>query len=118
MSEGLFWVICDMSDNKINWGEDWSLYVVHFIDGSNTSHKNAWARVRYHMNMEGDKRFKCDYNYYPRGRVVVRNDKATVYLNRHIATDEVLAKVNNTFGLTAPKIHAEGGEHYKCFIDR
>ena len=118
MVEGLFWVICNMSDGQINWADDWDLYSIYPMDGGNTSHKNAWVRVQYHMNIDGDNRFKCDYNYYPRVRVVVRNGKATIFLNQHIVTDEVIAKINKTFGLTAPKIHAEGGEDYKCYIDR
>lgn len=39
-------------------------------------------------------------------------------LNRHIATDEVLASINQVFGLTAPKVHAEGSRHYECYIDK
>lgn len=66
-----------------------------------------------------EKRFRrFEYDYYPRGRVVVRNGTATVFLNRHIATDEVLATINQVFGLTSPKVHAEGSRHYECYIDK
>ena len=95
-----------MSADGIDWSEDWELYAIHSIDGGNITHKNAWVRVQYHND---DKCFKCDYNHYPRRRVVARNGKATVFLNQHINTDEVLEKVSRTFGLSAPKIHAEGG---------
>jgi hypothetical protein len=57
------------------------------------------------------------YNYYPRGHVVVRNGKATIFLNQHIAIDEVITAVNQVFGLDTPKVHAEGGEHYKCYAN-
>ncbi len=110
MTEGLFWLICSMSDDSIDWDADWELYHM-FAKSDSISHKDAWAQIE-------EKRFRCLlYNYYPRGRVVVRNGAATVFLNRHIATDEVLAAINQVFGLTAPKVHAEGGKHYECYID-
>ena len=114
MREGLFWLICSMSADGIDWSEDWELYHL-YAPSDSISHKDAWRQIV----QRDEKRFRrYDYNYYPRGRVVVRNGKATIFLNRHIAVDEVVAAVNQTFGLTAPKLHAEGGEHYKCYIDR
>ena len=113
MMEGLFWLICCMSDVGIDWDEDWEIYPL-FAKSDSISHKDAWAQIRLH----GEKRFRqLEYNHYPRGRVVVRNGSATVFLSRHIVHDEVLAAVNQIFGLSTPKIHAEGGAHYKCYID-
>ena len=113
MTEGLFWLICNMSDNGIDWGEGWE--VLHlFAQSDSISHKDARAQIV----QRGEKRFRqYEYNYYPRGRIVVRNGRATVFLNRHIANDEVIAAVSQIFGLGIPKVHAEGGEHYKCHID-
>jgi hypothetical protein len=111
MKEGLFWLVCSMSDHHIDWNAGWELCHL-FVKSDSISHKDAWAQSR-------DKRSRqFAYNHYPRGRVVVRNGTATVFLNRHIATDEVLAAVNQIFGLAAPKVHAEGGNHYACYIDR
>ncbi len=110
MTEGLFWLICAMTDGQIDWSADWELFHL-FAKSDSISHKDAWAQIE-------EKRFRrLPYNHYPRGRVVVRNGAATVFLNRHIATDEVLAAINGVFGLTSPKIHAEGGKHYECYID-
>lgn len=114
MTEGLFWLICQMDGDAIKWSEDWEIYQL-FAKSDSISHKDAWAQFAQNE----DKRFRrLKYDYYPRGRVVVRNDTATVFLNRHIATDEVLTTVNELFGLTAPRVHAEGSRHYECYIDR
>ena len=113
MVEGLFWLICTMSGSGVDWGADWE--ILHLFAKSNSiSHKDAWEQLRLH----GGKYIKqYNYNHYPRGRVVVRNSKATVFLNQHIVTDDVISKINHIFCLTAPKIHAEGGVHYRCYID-
>lgn len=103
-----------MNDESINWGENWKIYHL-FAKSDSISHKEAWTQFAQNEN-------KCfrqlEYYYYPRGRVVIRNNKATIFLNRHIATDEVVSAINKIFGLTAPKIHAEGSRHYKCYIDK
>ena len=113
MTEGLFWVICSMSENEIIWNEDWELYHI-FVKSDSVSHKDAWKQI---AQREEKRLRRYEYNYYPRGRVVVQNGKATVFLNQHIVKDEVIAAINKTFGLIEPKIHAEGGEHYKCYIN-
>jgi len=114
MTEGVFWLICSMTDGGIDWGDDWEVFHL-FAKSDSISHKDAWAQIV----QRGEKRFRqYEFDHYPRGRVVVRNGKATVFLNRHIATDEVIAAVSQIFGLAAPIVHAEGGEHYKCYIDR
>lgn len=113
MTEGLFWLICSMTGGEIDWNEDWEIYRL-FAKSDSISHKDAWAQFAQHE----EKRFcRLKYNYYPRGRVVIRNGSATVFLNQYIATDEVIEAINEIFGLTAPKIHAEGNRHYKCYID-
>ena len=113
MTEGLFWIICSMNDSDIDWNESWELCPL-FAKSYSISHKDAWAQLA----KSSDKRFRqFEYNHYPRGRVVVRNDEATIFLNQHIANDDVISAVIKTFRLTTPRIHAEGGEHYKCYID-
>jgi len=114
MKEGLFWIICNMTGVEINWEEAWELLPL-FVKSDAINHKDAWVQI---VQPENKQLRRYNYNYYPRGRVVIRNGKVTVFLNRHIAVNDVIAAVNKIFGLTAPKIHAEGGEHYKCYIDQ
>ena len=113
MTEGLFWLICSMTDVGIDWCEGWEIFHL-FAKSDSISHKDVWAQIV----QRGEKRFRqYEFDHYPRGRVVVRNGKATVFLNQHIATDDVISAVSQIFGLAAPKVHAEGGEHYGCFVD-
>lgn len=114
MTEGLFWLICQMDGDAIDGDENWEIYH-QFVKSDTISHKDAWRQ----FVKNPDKRFRGhEYNHYPCGRVVVRNDAATVFLNCHIATDEVLAAINKVLGLTAPKVHADGSRHYECYIDK
>lgn len=105
MREGLFWVIGSESE--------WEL-LTFFAPSDAISHKAAWER---YIQLS-KKRFRgVAYNFYPRGRVVIRNGRSTVFLNQHIATAEVLHKVCEVFSLTEPKVHAEGNRHYHCCMD-
>lgn len=105
MREGLFWVIGSKSE--------WEL-LTFFAPSDAISHKDAWER----RIQPTEKRFrKVAYNFYPRGRVVIRNGRGTVFLNQHIATEEILHKVCEAFSLAEPKVHAEGSQHYCCCMD-
>jgi hypothetical protein len=44
MNEGLFWVICTMSENSIDWNEDWELYTI-FVQSNSISHEVAWNEI-------------------------------------------------------------------------
>ncbi len=75
--------------------------------GKNYNHKAAWSTL--------DKTVTSGYpyNYYPRGRVEIRNGKAFVFANSNIVNDEFnLKELNQT------KIIADMSNHYLCHIDR
>ena len=42
MSEGLFWVICTMTDTAIDWEDSWELLPL-FAKSDAISHEDAWA---------------------------------------------------------------------------
>lgn len=84
MSEGLFWLICHMDSDAIDWSENWEIYHL-FVRSDALSHKDAWLQFA----QNADKRFRrVAYNHYPRGRVVVRNGTAILtkskYLDKNI----------------------------------
>jgi len=54
--------------------------------GENYNHKTEWAKLG--RRVTGDR----PYNYYPRGRVEIRNGKAVIFLNPVLDTDSVLKK--------------------------
>ena len=81
--------------------------------GDNFNHRLEWARFGQEIT-EGH-----PFNYYPRGRVEIRNGKATIYLNPAINREDIIAKVVAAFALDAPaelkSIRAvnDGSEHYR-----
>ena len=64
------------------------------------------------------------WDYYPRGRVVLRNEKYTVYAHQEIVTDEALRPlITETFALSsipADKLRfvTDGAAHYDCAADK
>jgi len=115
MKEGMFWLICNMSETAINWNEGWELYII-FAKSDSISHKDAWCQIG---QKENEQFRHLEYDHYPRGRVVVRNSRATVCLNRNILEDGgVLGVISDAFCITEFRTHAEGGKHYGCYIDK
>ena len=83
--------------------------------GDNFNHRFEWARLDRKVT-EGQ-----PFNYYPRGRVEIKNGKATVYLNPVINKECIISKVIDEFALMAEEltgitIKSDGSDHYhfKC----
>lgn len=83
----------------------------------NYNHKNVWRTLPKSVTNGHD------YNYYPRGRVEIRNGTATIYASPHIPSDELIGWVVNKFNLTSyngikkVKYMTDGSDHYKCYLD-
>jgi hypothetical protein len=77
------------------------------------NHKRAWATLP-RKTTNG-----MPYNYYPRGRVEVKLNKAVIYLNPNICTESVIADIKLEFGLTdiVVEVRIDGSKHYKCYLD-
>lgn len=81
--------------------------------GNNFNHKSEWACL--------DKSVTGGYpfNYYPRGRVEIKNRKAVIFLNPDICTELILGKVTDAFELKAEnalceiKVKSDGSNHYR-----
>lgn len=83
--------------------------------GENFNHKAEWARLP--KKITGGH----PYNYYPRGRVEVKNGKVTVYLHPVLNTPQAEAMIGTQFGysdgtVTARTV-ADGPAHYEYLID-
>ncbi len=80
--------------------------------GDNYNHRLLWDYIK-------PKKCNKSFDYYPRGRVEVSNKgKAVIYMNPNIG-EEYLPQIMEQFGLEqAPKIHYDGSEHYKSYLDR
>ncbi len=84
--------------------------------GDNFNHKAEWAKLPRSIT-NGQ-----PYNYYPRGRVEIKNGKATVYLNPILNDNPcVMDMINDEFGLNCktllPRFVPDGSEHYKYTMD-
>ena len=76
----------------------------------NYTHKKTWDRY-----VPAELRRGKPYNYYPRGRVEIKDrEKAKIFLNPDIATDEVIAYIIEKFRLQyrTLKVIADGSRHY------
>ena len=83
------------------------------LTGSNYNHRLLWESL--------PKSITCGkpFDYFPRGRVEIRNSKAIVYLNPDINIKEIQAYVVETFGLLdkngikSVRFVSDGSNHYK-----
>lgn len=81
--------------------------------GDNFNHKAEWAKLD--REITGGHA----YNYYPRGRVEIKNGIATVYLNPYLNTPKTIGKVQLYFGLfeenglSEIRIKNDGSKHYQ-----
>lgn len=85
--------------------------------GRTYNHERLWASLPRNMTLGHD------FNYFPRGRVEIANQKATVYLNPNINTPEIQDFIKEQFNLYTKNgiknvvFHSDGSEHYKCYLD-
>lgn len=123
MKKGIFWIKddenlqiikitakCEISGEPI-------LNTVRFSSksGGNFNHKAEWEKLS--KSETGG----LPYNYYPRGRVEIKNGKITIYLNPDINRREILNLIIEEFGLESVqgKIRtvSDGSYHYKYLKD-
>lgn len=131
---GVFWVIAETRELT-----DWKLLPFKFLcdskgniieetpimlnakSGRTYNHKLLWES-EIKNNPDHKPYNKKDYNYYPRGRIDISNNKATIYLNPHINIPEITEVIKQKFRLTVQNISnvrvvSDGSKHYECFLD-
>lgn len=126
MRKGIFWctnfdtecpalitvsVACDKS------GDSRELVQFSSKSGNNFNHRHEWDRLDRKIT-EGK-----SFDYYPRGRVEIRNGKATVFLNPAINKECIVNKVIDEFDLIAGElkrinIKSDGSNHYQFTCER
>ena len=85
--------------------------------GAEFNHQAAWSTLS--KRETGNK----PYNYYPRGRVEIRNSKAVIYANESIAGEKILKWSINEFNLTKKngieqvEMKLDMSNHYLCYLD-
>ncbi len=83
----------------------------------NYNHKKVWNTLSV-KDTKGK-----PYNYFPRGRVEISNNKAIIYCSPHIVCDElknwIIDKFNltNYNGIKKIRVIPDYSEHYECYLD-
>ena len=122
MKKGIFWcdsfgcdsphlivvsVKCD-ADGKSDRPIDFSSK-----SGQNFNHKAEWQKLSRSVTRGQP------FNYYPRGRVEIKNRKATIYLNPDLNNTAVLNKIMTDFELKDQQelesiaVKSDGSSHYQ-----
>ena len=59
------------------------------------------------------------FDYYPRGRVELRQGRAYLFLSPLLCREEVVLQVKDAFGLDQLPVllKADGSRHYRCYLD-
>lgn len=110
MKDGVFWVI----EGRLYAYPFGSVNSINGIAKSEKTynHKRLWEEIK-------PKGINKEYNYYPRGRVVISaKGKVVIYMNPNIEISHI-EKIKEIFGLTVePRVIYDGSEHYKCYLDK
>lgn len=135
LSSGIFWVLAD--NQKLDgytllsftipcdiYGTPLGGHVMELNsqNGLTYNHKKVWESV-----VQKDSSYrpynKKPFDYYPRGRVQIANNKARIYLNQNICTESVIEDIKNAFGLSLDTISqirvlVDNSTHYGCWMDQ
>ena len=124
LSCGIFWCIAESEEqltekNLLPFMKGCSLEGIpvdtegfNAKSGMTYNHKETWSTLP--SSVTHSKKF----DYYPRGRVEIRNNKATIWLNQYIAhLAKDIAKLYGLSALSNVQTRVDGSEHYKCHFD-
>lgn len=109
-----FQIPCDMSGLV----DDISKLELNAKSGNTYNHEKLWNELP--SKLTDDKPF----NYYPRGRVEIKNGIVDIFLNPNINIPEIIDFLKSEFnlseynGIKKIRIHNDCSEHYKCYLDR
>lgn len=83
--------------------------------GENFNHKTEWSKLPKSVTQN------YLYNYYPRGRVEIKNSKATIFINPVLNQFEIHGLICSEFNLYGAgvviKTVADGSKHYEYIVD-
>lgn len=121
MRKGIFWcanfdtecpelitvsVACDKN------GDSKELVRFSSKSGNNFNHRPEWERLDRSITAGRP------FNYYPRGRVEIKNGKATVFLNPAINKECIVRRIMDAFELMTGELNcinikSDGSSHYR-----
>lgn len=116
--EGVFWFVKDIEDDDyhiifLTISADKSNFCGNSKNGLTYTHKLTWEQLTV---TESKYIRKKAWNYFPRGRVDIKNGKASVYLNPIINERRYKDVIVDAFHLEAipHRFVSDGSYHYKC----
>ena len=125
--KGIFWIV---DENHLENNNDYIFripvdcngnlldidlfYPLNSKSGRDYNHRLTWLTYVKKELQKGK-----EYNYFPRGRVEIRNSTATIFLNPDIATKGILEYLSAQFALAdlSIKVVCDGSKHYRSFLD-
>jgi len=134
LCSGIFWILSDnndLSDHKIlafdipcdinGIPDNPCSLKLNAKSGITYNHKKTWDN-EIKTNNEHRSYNKKDYDYYPRGRIHVTNNKAIIYINPSINQPKLINEIKQVFGLSVyniaeVEVKIDGSSHYRCFLD-
>ena len=113
----IFDIPCDLSGNPTGANK----IPFNAKSGNTYNHKRLWEdEIKNNSALRPYN--KRTYDYYPRGRVEISNNRAVIYLNPHINQPGIIDEIRSKFGLSShniPEVRVvvDGSLHYRCWID-
>lgn len=118
--KGIFWIRdIDNPTNELffqiptdEYGNSSSIF--NSKKGDTYNHERTWKELYE----------KKPFDYYPRGRVEIRNGVARIFLNPNLNTEEIIDLIKREFNLTSRngikniKVFPDYSEHYRCYLDK
>lgn len=123
---GVFWVKdIDNPTNELFFlidtdleGNPYSTDGLNAKSGTTYNHQLLWSELS-RKETEGK-----PYNYFPRGRVQIRNGVVDIYLNPNLDKKDTINLIIDNYNLTSKngikkiRIHRDYSDHYKCHLDK
>lgn len=115
--KGIFWFVKESGDDNLRIitktisPED-SDFIGNSKNAETYNHRLTWGIISADEPREIRNR---EWNYFPRGRVEIVRNKATVYLNPILNEEKYHMEIAAAFNLSSLKIRyiSDGSEHYK-----
>ncbi len=118
--KGVFWVVDERIISEKVACDEYGNMILQKDNGFqadiwSNNHKKIWSKWPRSITLGKP------YNYFPRGRVEIRNRKAIIFLNPSICSKELTEKIRMEFSLEINEVlreiqvKADGSRHYKCY---
>lgn len=119
--KGIFWFVKESGDDEFRIisktisPEDYD-FTGNSKNGETYNHRLTWNLISANEPRTIRNR---EWNYFPRGRVEIKRNKATVYLNPVLNEEKYQKKITEAFNLSSLNVRfvQDGSEHYRCKTD-